>query len=189
MPITYGLETASHAEIKQPFIWKRGFWEHNKHELLCRLGIRFDPNRSTFQAPKDEKRIPIPTKTKLPTNVSYSKSFRNLVEEVTDPVSGVIEMSVYKIADKNADKYTGEVTDLDRQLLAERDLNEIKAVRLKPLWAQGLSSQAVSEDISRSERGYSWAELKKYWAVFNESAKINSDDGENPLPRKRKGKK
>lgn len=172
---------ADNQEIRQPLTWSN--W---KHELLCRLGLRYDTSRFTFKAPTPTtKPTPTPTKTKLPVDVHYDKAFQNLVRQQYDFDNNVFELSVYKVADKNTDKLVSDLTDLDRQLLQEKDLNELKAIRLKPLWAKGLSSQVVAEDISRTEKGYSWRELKKYWAVFNEVAKID-DDTDEPLPFKKK---
>lgn len=168
-------------KVQQPLTW-----ENWKHELLCRIGMRYDASRSGFKAPTPTKTAPTPTKSKLPNDVHYDKAFQNLVRQQYDFENNIFELSVYKVADKTTDsKYINDLTDRDRQLLQERDLNEMKAVRLKPLWAKGLSSQAVSEDLSRNERGYSWREIKKYWSLFNEVAKVD-DEEEKPLPRTRK---
>jgi hypothetical protein len=157
--------------IQQPITWDN--W---KHEILCRLHLRFDPSRSGMTAPTPTKAAPTPTKSKLPNDVHYDKAFQNLVRQQYDFENNVFELSVYKVADKSTDKIVSDLTDLDRQLLQERDLNEMKAVRLKPLWAKGLSSQSVSEDLSRNERGYSWREIKKYWSLFNEVAKVDEEE-------------
>lgn len=147
---------------------------------------QYDPTEFVVPLPKERKFSPT-SRPKMPDDVLYDKAFQNLVRQTWDIDKNSFEMSLYKIADKNADKFTPELNDMDYGIIQEKELDPLKAVRLKPLWAKGLSSQVVSDDLSRGERGYSWRELKKYWAVFNEAAKVEEDTEikPKPLPRKR----
>lgn len=147
---------------------------------------QYDAKEFVVPLPKERKLLTA-QRPKLPDDVLYDKSFRNLVRQTWDIDKNSFELSLYKIADKNADKFTDELNDMDYALIQEKELDPLKAIRLKPLWAKGLSSQVVSDDLSRAERGYSWRELKKYWAVFNEAAKVEDDTEKTPkpLPRKR----
>ena len=150
---------------------------------------QYDPTQYTVPLPKEKVSPKVSARPRLPDNVVYDKAFQNLVRQTWDADKNGFEMSVFKVSDKNADKFTDNLVDNDYALLEEKALDALKAVRLKPLWAKGLSSQIVSEDLSRNERGYCWREIKKYWAVFNEAAKVEDEDTEKvskPLPRKRK---
>lgn len=164
-------------------------------KLIDLIMPQYDPTNYVVPLPKERKLSPT-SRPKLPDDVLYDKAFKNLVRQSWDIDKSSFELTVYKVADKNADKFTDELNDMDYALVQEKGLDALKAVRLKPLWAKGLSSQIVSEDLSRNERGYSWAEIKKYWAVFNEAAKLEDDPDNSgvkhvkPLPRKReRGKK
>lgn len=154
-------------------------------QLIEWIMPQYDHTKYVVPLPQ-ERKIPKGAKPKLPDNVLYDKAFQNLVRQEWDNDKSSFELTVYKVTDKNHDKFTDELNDIDFALIQERSLDAIKAIRLKPLWAKGLSSQVVSEDLSRNERGYSWAELKKYWSVFNEAAKVEEDTekGGKPLPRR-----
>jgi hypothetical protein len=150
----------------------------------------YSPEGFVTPLPKSRE-LTKPTKPILPDNVKYSKSFQNLVRETWDTSTNTVTLSVYKIADKNADKFKDELTNNDLSELQLSELDPLKATRLKPLWAKGLTSEIVAADISRTERGYSWREVKKYWSVFNRAAEIENEDpkASKPLPRKPRGAK
>lgn len=54
----------------------------------------------------------------------------------------------------------------EMRAIQSEGLDEIKAARVKVLWAQQMSTKKAAKEIN--ERGYGYRTLDKYWAIFNQ---------------------
>ncbi|MEM1323644.1 MAG: hypothetical protein AAGG75_25510 [Bacteroidota bacterium] len=67
-----------------------------------------------------------------------------------------------------------ELTELDREEIATRELDMDRAAFLKPIWATGTSAKMGAgiargrlKALKRSERGYGERSVQDYWSAFN----------------------
>ena len=58
-----------------------------------------------------------------------------------------------------------ELTQMDIIVLTDKNLDKLKAIELKPLWAAGLSITEVSI-TKRGKRGFSKRTISKYYSAF-----------------------
>lgn len=89
---------------------------------------------------------------------------RNLGMIDIEVEEGVIE-SVF--AHKITTERTPRLTDEERVMIRDANLDEAKASRVKVFWAQNKSTQTTADEIG--ERGYGSRTLDNYWKIFNHS--------------------
>lgn len=130
----------------------------------------FDPSVSTLRLPNDAMPTRTPTKTptkKVDDNVFYSKASQAFVRRTADTASQSVAWEVVKTVDVADTTKTrvGDITDNDRQELADRNLETDKALIIKPYWVKKVGRQDAAKMIG--QKGIYQSLIGQYYAAFS----------------------
>lgn len=78
---------------------------------------------------------------------------------------GVVQHEFNQLDKDMSSLKSGELTKLDIIILTDKNLDKVKAMEIKPLWAAGLSIAEVVMS-KRRRRGFSQRTVAKYYSAF-----------------------
>lgn len=129
------------------------------------LGLSVVPVPSPFPVIKTQDKRQAPDK---PDNIVYYANQAFVQSEDTE--ARTFEDTRYL---GQADR-SGQITRTDEAIMERYGLDKERYMKLKPIWAAGVSAQVAARSF-RGKRGYSSRTLDKFWSAFSEAS--------NPSPR------
>ena len=147
----------------------------------CFVVAPFNPDDHRMRLPNDCQPTKQPTKTtkpptrKVDDDVFYNKASQNYVRRTDEPTTKTVSWEVVKtVAQADTTKARiPDITDNDRQELANRNLETDKALVIKPYWVREVGRQDAAKMID--QKGFHQRLIGEYYAAFSASIKGKDD--------------